>query len=142
VARYHDYVRQRWEEGEHNIRILLEELRERGYRGGFTMLAGFLHPWRKQRGEGVQETVVRKKYPWYPPRNAMWLVLKPEVLRTPEEHAVVPHLLQPSPPIAQAVSLVQHFCRLVRDRQAEALGTWTQAAESSGVQELVRFAQG
>ena len=96
------------------------------------MVEALLRPWRHQRREQTpQEKSVAEQYPWYVPRKAMWLVLKPEQ-RTPEEQAFVTEVLHQSSILTQAVSLVQAFRRLVRDREVEALGPWRQAAESKG----------
>ena len=57
---YKDYLQQRWETGERNVKRLLVELRERGYRQGETIVYEYLRTLRKP-PEGMDASVVRKK---------------------------------------------------------------------------------
>ena len=53
---FEQYLRRRWSEGCTHGRSLLAELREQGYTGSFSRLAGFLSPWRRAgAGEGAPE---------------------------------------------------------------------------------------
>ncbi|GHO71585.1 hypothetical protein KSC_104770 [Ktedonobacter sp. SOSP1-52] len=46
IEPYLDYLQQRWEQGEHNGRILFEEIRAQGYPAGLTEVYVALQPWR------------------------------------------------------------------------------------------------
>jgi len=50
------------------------------------------------------------------------------------------HLLQAAPALRTAVALVHHFDRLLRERCAEELGPWLEAATASGIPEFVGVA--
>ncbi len=70
----------------------------------------------------------------------MWLLVRPEKELTEEERAGRRILADASPAIATAAELVQTFGQIVRERSAAALDAWLEAATTSGVGELKRFA--
>jgi len=53
---YRAFLRERWEQGVHNARKLLEEVRSRGYAGGYSQLKLAVMPWRE---EGRERAFVR-----------------------------------------------------------------------------------
>src|SRR6266705_2789374 len=53
---YRPFLRERWEKGVHNARKLLDELRVRGYDGGYSQLKLAVTPWRE---EGRERAFVR-----------------------------------------------------------------------------------
>ena len=53
---YRPFLRERWEKGVHNARKLLDELRGRGYDGGYSQLKLAVSPWRE---EGRERAFVR-----------------------------------------------------------------------------------
>src|SRR5437016_4086625 len=53
---YRPFLRERWEAGVHNARKLLDELRGRGYDGGYSQLKLAVNPWRE---EGRERAFVR-----------------------------------------------------------------------------------
>jgi Homeodomain-like domain len=46
IEPYLDHLQQRWEQGEHNGRLLLEEIRAQGYSAGLTEVYVAIQPWR------------------------------------------------------------------------------------------------
>jgi transposase len=48
---YRMFLRERWERGVHNARKLLEEIRGRGYPGGYSQLRLVVAPWREEERE-------------------------------------------------------------------------------------------
>jgi transposase len=60
----------------------------------------------------------------------------------PQDVAYRAALLEESPLIQHAQTLVNAFFRLVRQRDVAALVPWLEAAEQSGIPELVSFVQG
>lgn len=48
---FRSILRERWEEGVRNARKLLEEIRERGYSGGYSLLKMAVAPWREEERE-------------------------------------------------------------------------------------------
>jgi len=53
---YRPFLRERWEKGVHNAHKLLEEIRGRGYDGGYSQLKQAVNPWRE---EGRERAFVR-----------------------------------------------------------------------------------
>jgi transposase len=53
---YRPFLRERWEAGVHNARKLLDEVRDRGYDGGYSQLKLAVTPWRE---EGRERAFVR-----------------------------------------------------------------------------------
>ena len=53
---YRSFLRERWEQGVHNARKLLDETRARGYPGGYSQLKLAVAPWRE---EGRERAFVR-----------------------------------------------------------------------------------
>ena len=53
---YRPFLRERWEAGVHNARKLLDEIRVRGYDGGYSQLKLAVTPWRE---EGRERAFVR-----------------------------------------------------------------------------------
>jgi transposase len=51
VDAHRPYLRERWERGVHNARKLLDEIRERGYGGGYSQLKLAVAPWREEERE-------------------------------------------------------------------------------------------
>ena len=51
VDAYRSFLRERWEQGVHNARKLLDEIRERGYGGGYSQLKLAVAPWRDEERE-------------------------------------------------------------------------------------------
>ena len=47
-ARFASYLRDRWAEGQRNVRLLLQEVREQGYTGCYSRLAAFVAKWRQR----------------------------------------------------------------------------------------------
>jgi len=54
---YREYLRERWQKGIQNGKVLLREIKERGYSGGYTALKDFLYPWREQKALPSKATV-------------------------------------------------------------------------------------
>jgi len=56
IDTYRPFLRERWEKGVHNAHKLLEEIRGRGYDGGYSQLKQAVNPWRE---EGRERAFVR-----------------------------------------------------------------------------------
>jgi len=48
---FRSFLRERWEQGVHNGRKLLDEIRERGYSDGYSRLKTVVAPWREEERE-------------------------------------------------------------------------------------------
>lgn len=141
------YLRQRWHEGCRNARQLWEELRQRGYRGGYSRVAEWVTRLREEQGLPLRQGASGARRP--PPaaplpgvRQLKWLLLRPAVDLSAEEYDLVRRLCAHSRELTFAYGLVMDFQALVRQRQAGELASWVAVAQASGVPELGSFARG
>jgi hypothetical protein len=106
IEPYLEYLQQRWEQGEHNGRLLFEEIRAQGYPAGLTEVYLALQPWRTH---GATASLARAKevqqYPAYSPKQTLWLLFKDK--RTSGEQRFVQSLLEQSDLIASTYESVR-----------------------------------
>ena len=145
---YKAYLQQRWAEGERNVKHLLVELRERGYRQGETIVYDYLRTLRLQ-PEGVDASVVQKKtavrsaaQTALSAREAAWLfVCNPQKLRI-SQAVRLDHLRVTNEDLGLAYQLAQDFRMMVTQRQVTVLPRWLEEAKASGIKELQSLATG
>src|SRR5262249_22434234 len=148
ITPYDPYLRERWQAGEQNSRQLWRELRAQGFRGGCETVRRLTVRWHTERGRsGPQSKPTPARAPApvtrpLSPRQARWLLLKPEAELKPEQHLYLEHLGTASPEVLAAQQLVLAFLQLVRKREPESLEPWIATARESGLPELVEFAKG
>ena len=148
VGPFEAYLRERWNAGQQNSGALFRELRARGYTGSESTLRDDLSDWRMgprrpgRRTEGGTNSPAPGPIPTWTTRKTRWLLL--DAIKEPSalDEAYRAALLEHSPLIQQAQALVNAFFRLVRQREVAALDPWLEAAEQSGIAELVSFVQG
>lgn len=145
LARYEDYLVQRWEEGCHNGRQLWREIQAKGYAHGQRTVARFVAELRH--GGTPRQPVGTKRSPFASTRGpsargTALLFLRRPGDRTPEQAAFVAHVCQLDMAIATAYALTQDFASMVRERRGERLDGWIELAEDSDSAELARFAHG
>jgi hypothetical protein len=139
---YKKYLQQRWAEGEHNVKHLLVELGERGYRQGETIVYAYLRTLRKP-PEGMDTSEVQKKTAVHSAaqialsaREAAWLfVCNPHKLRISQARRL-DHLRVTHEDLGLAYQLAQDFRVMVTKRQTPVLGRWLEEAKASGIKEL------
>jgi transposase len=140
IEPYLDYLQQRWAQGEHNGRLLFEEIRAQGYLAGLTEVYVAIQPWRTH---GPTASLARAKevhqYPSYSPKQTLWLLFKEE--QTAHEQRFVQSLLKQSELIAHTYEYVRRFRQILTERDETALQPWAHEAEGSRIPELVRFVQ-
>ncbi len=140
IKPYLDYLRQRWEQEEHNGRLLFKEIRAQGYPAGLTEVYIAIQPWRTH---GPTASLARAKevqqYPSYSPKQTLWLLFKAK--RTTQEQRFVQSLLEQSALIARTYESVRRFRQILTERDETALQPWTCEAEASQIPELRRFVQ-
>lgn len=148
VDPFADYLRERWNAGEQNSGALFRELRARGYTGSESTLRDYLSDWRvgpRRSGRriegGVGAPAPEPRRTWTV-RQTRWLLLDAIKAPGPQDVVYRAALLEESPLIQHAQTLVNAFFRLVRQRDGAALVPWLEAAEQSGIPELVSFVQG
>ena len=140
IEPYLDYLQQRWEQGEHNGRLLFEEIRAQGYPAGLTEVYLAIQPWRIH---GPTASLARAKvvqqHPSYSPKQTLWLLFKEK--RTAGEQQFVQSLLEQSAMIACTYESVRQFRQILTERDESALPRWAIEAEASQIPELLRFLQ-
>lgn len=143
-------LRERWATGEHNSRVLFDEMRALGYRGAESTLRHYVAAWRpgprrpgRRRGGAADAPAptppIRRTFS---ARHTRWIWLRPLEDLDDVEQAYRTALCQESATIATAQRLVEQFRQMVRTRERDGLDAWLVAAETSGTQELVSFASG
>jgi transposase len=145
---YKGYLQQRWAAGERNVKRLLVELRQRGYRQGETIVYDYLRTLRKP-PEGIDASEVQKQTSIrsaaqapLSAREAAWLfVCNPQKLRILQA-VRVDHLRVTNEDLGLAYQLAQDFRVMVTKRQVSVLGRWLEGAKTSGIKELQSLARG
>lgn len=144
---YREYLHRRWEEGCHNVAILLAELYQRGYTGGHSIVRAYVAPWRRavpqfSGGKRHDPRVRVEARPTWSPRPLVALFLHhPEEL-TPKQARTLGALRAASPLLASVHDAVQAFAAMVRERRVDGLTAWVEAMRHSKERELRGFAEG
>jgi transposase len=136
---YEAYLRRRWAEGCHTATVLWQEVRARGFRGGYSAFAGHLKHWRDHAG-GRPGALPPAPKP-VSAQQASWQLLQPAETLPPEQQAYVQALQERCPEVTRLQQLAHAFVKLVRKRQGAKLTGWLEQAEHSGVPELRGFAR-
>jgi transposase len=137
LDRFRVYLDERLAAGCRNARVLHQELRERGYEGGYDQVRRAI---RKRTGVNGR----RKLHGPLPPRVAdrpsprrlsFVLARRPE-RRSTAEQAQADRLRAAGGPVGAAVGLGERFASVVRDRSAAGLDAWLASADGSGLPEF------
>jgi transposase len=147
---YKPYLLERGNAGCYNAMRLFRDLRQRGYAGGYGVVAAYARRLRQAQGLPPGHRCARQPWPAVAepacqpltPRRATWLVLRRETKRTEAEAHQLTQLHAQSPAVAEAIDLAQAFATLVRQRQPAQLDPWLQRATASAVDAVRRFATG
>lgn len=145
---YGTYLQRRWAEGLRDATVLWEELCALGFPGSVRMVQKAVEEWREDRrprGAAARKARVPASNVLPPlrppsPRQATWLLLKPEPKLTEEQRAMRAKLLASAPDLQTGLSLIEDFRDMVRTRTAEALPAWLTRAEQSPLPEVSAFA--
>lgn len=154
LDRYEPYLRRRWAEGCRNAMRLWRELQAQGYPGKSRQVSRWAEG-RRERDPGAPqpgrprtilepaatEAAGRPARRPSVPRLAWLLVRDPSGL-TDEDLALLGRLQAAVPPAATAYPLLQDLMRMVRKQVPEQLDGWLVDAATSGVPDLVTFADG
>jgi transposase len=147
---YKPYLLERWNAGCYTAMRLFRDLRQRGYAGGYGVVAAYARRLRQAQGLPPGHRRPRQPLPAVAeprcqpltPRRASWLVLRRETKRTEVEAQQLTQLQAQDPEVAEAIDLAQDFTQMVRQRQPESLDPWLQRASTSTVEAIQRFAKG
>ena len=147
---YKPYLLERWNAGCYTAMHLFRDLRQRGYAGGYGIVAAYARRLRQAQGLPLGHrrprqplpAVAEPPCPSLTPRRATWLVLRREEKRTEAERQQLDQLHTQQAEVAEAIDLAQAFAQCVRQRQPDALDPWLQRATTSRLEALQRFAKG
>lgn len=142
------YLRARWDDGCRDAKSLHHELQTRGFTGSVRMVQRAVAGWREHPGRrGRRAPTAREGEHAAPPqprplspRQATWLLLRPLADLNSEERAMRVRLLSSASPIRLALTAVDAFRRMVRERDRAALDPWLATAEASPVPAIRTFA--
>jgi len=141
------YLQERWEAGCHNAKRLWQDLRARGFTGGYTTVADYLRAWRATPGRHARASHRAAGPPppattIYTARQTLWLLLRPDAGLTPDEHAYLARLARTCPLVTLAQALVQDFRTLLREHDVAGLYVWLHGTQACPIPELCRVAKG
>jgi transposase len=146
---YAAYLRQRWEDGEHNSAALFAEIQTHGFTGAASTVRQYVRGWRtgprrpgrrRRSADAGSAPPPRKRR--FSPRQTRWILLRSLDELDADQRASRQALCQESVTIATAQALAEHFGRIVRTRADAELEAWMAAAAKSRIPELVSFARG
>jgi transposase len=147
---YKPSLLERWNAGCYTAMRLFRDLRQRGYAGGYGVVAAYARRLRQAQGLPPGHRRARQPLPAVAepscqpltPRRATWLVLRRETKRTDAETQQLTALRAQQAEVAEAIDLAQDFATLVRQRQPTQLDPWLKRATTSAVDAMRRFATG
>jgi transposase len=147
---YKPYLLERWNAGCYTAMRLFRDLRQRGYAGGYGVVAAYARRLRQAQGlppghrraRQPLPAVAEPSCPPLTPRRATWLVLRHEAKRTEAETQQLLQLREQQAEVAEAIDLAQDFATLVRQRQPTHLEPWLKRATTSALEAMQRFASG
>lgn len=142
VDPYGQHIRNRWAEGEHNHRQLLEEIKAMGYTGSFSSLYRYTrHLPQKNERQNVARMVQAKVEVWSS-RKAARLISKHADSWTDGEKKYLETFFKLCPSAEKARKIALEFQDMMKQKKPELLDSWIENALNSDVENLKRFAQG
>ena len=138
------YLQQRWDEGCRNASLLWREIVDREFSGSRTTVATWVARQRKLLRSNPGQMVSQQPSNRRPltPNRAVWLFLKSQDSLSLNEQETLQRLVESDGQLAQAYTLAQGFCRIVRERRATQLVSWLAAIDRCDIDTLKRFAHG
>lgn len=132
---YERYLQQRWQEGYHNAAQIFREIKEQGYRGGYSRVTDYLRTCRRSAGPKQSAPAERVSV-----RSVVAWALRITEERKPEQQAILERLLRLSEPLQVAFDLAQQFLELVRaercEEQISRFRAWLSEASACSLAEL------
>ena len=142
AATYMPYLVQRWQEGCQNIRQLYDEVVTQGFTGNYMSVYRAMKKLLKDGMISKADVPVSIPIPNLSVTTATWLLVHTDDRLDDDQKRLRDTLCQISQDIKLAYSLVQSFCRLLRERQADQLDDWLDKAEQCGLNVFRNFAAG
>jgi transposase len=143
------YVLERWNAGCYHGALLLREIQARGYQGSASHFYAYITQLRKASGlppkkrQRVQAKPITDPTPRLPSsRTLAVLVLKEQERLDSTEQKRLANLRNADETLATAITLVQEFTVMVRERQPAQLDAWLERTAQSSIAPLVSFGNG
>lgn len=142
---YYEYLCQRWNEEAPTAQQLFEEVQEKGFQGGISIVKDFVT--RLRRGlpglkHPPQSINMRQAPSTQSARQLRWLLAKEEEDLTPEEKPCLEKLLESSQEVCQVHRFLHSFLSMVRELKPRLLNGWMKEVRESHIKELVSFVNG
>jgi AcrR family transcriptional regulator len=146
VARFQEYLLQRWNDGCRNARLLYEEIVELGYTASYPNVRRFLAQFRttrkfKQVEPSPRPIILGKKREALSALQAARLMTIEPTKRSEWHSRYLERLCQADPTIAKTFELAQAFAVMLRERQGEKLDNWLGQVQEEGIPEICAFAR-
>jgi transposase len=135
LDRYLEYLQQRWGDGEHNAKVLHEEIKAKGYLGHYQRVKIAVAPLR--RGLPINQPHQRHLSPR---EVARWITTSPPN-RTLDTVERLQRLLTHCPELDQAHTLVRAFAAMFDTADSEPLPEWLNQLETSRLPGLPSLAK-
>jgi transposase len=142
------YLQARWAAGCRDATALWTELRARGFAGSRRSVQRAVAAWRAGArrcgpvpmagGRPAQPAPERLRPP--SPRQAVWLLLRPEAEVTTAQRAMRARLLAAAPEVGTALARLDAFRAMIRERDRSAFAPWLEVAADCPVPEVRTFA--
>jgi len=144
LDRYKQYLRQRWDEGQHNAKVLWGEIQTRGFSGSIDVVRRYVQVWRTDlsQAEAREKAQQHSKRPLSIKAAAKLILSDNTKLKTTKAEELS-YLRQWDQEVEKAYQLTQAFKRLIRERPGrKAYEEWLKLAQGSGLVEIANFAKG
>lgn len=141
ITPYEPFLLKRWEEGCRMATRLWREIQAQGFAYSLTTVQRFVAELRRAGPpvNGRPRTALTKPH-GPPPRHVAGIVLRRPEQRTDEQRAYLNQLRAENSTITTATDLAEEFLMMLRRREGDRFPAWLDAAETSSVDELKRFA--
>ncbi|MFB7294207.1 ISL3 family transposase [Actinacidiphila glaucinigra] len=131
---YLEYLRQRWEEGEHTATVLHQEIVAKGYRGHYQRVKMAIAPLRR----GLPIDTPRERPP-SPRQVARWITTTPS-RRSLHATEALRRLLEHCPELDRTHDLVRQFATMLDTRDAAPLPGWLEQLTAARLPALASLA--
>lgn len=139
---YIPYLVQRWAEGCQTVTELYDEVVALGFSGHYMSVYRTMQNLLKDGKINQAAASVFISIPNLSVTAATWLLIHTDDRLDDDQRRLRDKLCEISQDIKLAYSLVQSFCRLLRERQADQLDSWLEKAEQCGIDVIRGFAAG
>jgi len=139
---YIPYLVQRWEDGCQTVTELYDDLVAQGFSGHYMSVYRTMQKLLKDGKINQVAAAVSISIPNLSVTAATWLLIHTDDRLDDDQRRLRDKLCEISQDIKLAHSLVQSFCRLLRERQSDQLDSWLEKAEQCGIDVFRGFASG